>query len=315
MRAVVIGALACAACTHDSLPAVPMDAPLAIDAPAHDGPGPGGGLLDDLRFAIVGDTRPVNIDDTAHYPTDIITQIWTDVAAEQPAIPFAISTGDYMYAATNFAEQAPQLDIYLQARTAYPGVVYPAMGNHECTGYTDSNCGAQASDGEPANYTQFMTRMIAPIGETTPYYIERFAARDGSWSAKLVFVAGNAWDDTQQVWLQNVLSEPTTYTFVIRHEGIMANTAPGVTPSQGLVNIHPLTQLIVGHTHTYRHDLADRQLVVGNGGAPLSGGADYGYVVIARNADGTLTATSYDYLTHATVDQFTIDQNGENITP
>jgi hypothetical protein len=34
------------------------DANIALDAPAHVGAGPGGGLLDELRFAVVGDTRP-----------------------------------------------------------------------------------------------------------------------------------------------------------------------------------------------------------------------------------------------------------------
>ena len=40
----------------------------------------------------------------------------------------------------------------------------------------------------------------------------------GSWTAKLVFIAANAWDGTQQFWLDNVLGEPTTYTFCVRHE-------------------------------------------------------------------------------------------------
>ena len=41
------------------------------------------------------------------------------------------------------------LDLYLAARQPYPNVQFPAMGNHECTGATASNCGtAEAIIGE-----------------------------------------------------------------------------------------------------------------------------------------------------------------------
>lgn len=53
------------------------DAWIPLDAPAHPGAGNGGGQLDELRFAIIGDTRPANLDDTAHYPSDVVGQIWT----------------------------------------------------------------------------------------------------------------------------------------------------------------------------------------------------------------------------------------------
>src|SRR5215471_3730617 len=107
----------------------------------------------ELRFAIVGDTRPANEDDTPQYPTAIITQIWQDVAGESPMPPFGISTGDYMNASPGGGQQNAQLDQYLSARTHYPRDVYAAMGNHECTGSSLSNCGAGAQDGETPNYS------------------------------------------------------------------------------------------------------------------------------------------------------------------
>src|SRR6266566_2638688 len=77
-----------AACNRQSTP-IYEDAYVALDAPAHQGAGPGGGLLDELRFAVVGDTRPMNLDDTANYPADVLRQIWTEVEAEQPKPAFA----------------------------------------------------------------------------------------------------------------------------------------------------------------------------------------------------------------------------------
>jgi hypothetical protein len=303
-----------AACPHDSTNLPPADAWIALDAPDHAGAGNGGGKLAELRFAVVGDTRPANLDDTAHYPTDIITAIWQDVEAEVPHPQFAVTTGDYMFASTTGSEQAPQLDAYLGARGGFHGVVYPALGNHECTGYTASNCGDGAADGVTVNYTQFLTRLLAPIGEARPYFAERFAAADGSWTAKLVFVAPNAWDNVQAYWLDAILGEPTTYTFVIRHEDHGAK-APGVVPSGNIIANHPLTLLIVGHSHTYEHDALNHELIVGNGGAPLTTGTNYGYVIVARRADGAIAITASDYLSHAVLDTFALSPDGAPLPP
>jgi hypothetical protein len=286
------------------------DAWTPLDAPATSGAGNGGGTLDELRFAIIGDTRPANLDDTAHYPTDIVRQIWTGVEAEQPHPPFAVTTGDYMFASTQGHEQDPQLDLYLGARAAYHGIVYPALGNHECNGFTNSNCGPGGVTGSPANYQSFLARMIEPIGEHRPYFVERFAAADASWTAKFVVIAANAWTADQGSWLELALSEPTTYTFVVRHEPHDADTAPGVTPSAAILARHPMTMLITGHTHTYRHIPGYREIIVGNGGAPLTSGTNYGYVIVARGADGILSYTAYDYASHEIVDQFAITPAG-----
>ena len=289
---------------------MPADAYVPIDAPENDGAGLGGGLLTSLSFAVVGDTRPLNPDDTTNYPTAIITKIWQDVAAFSPLPQFAISTGDYMDATTDNDEQYPQLTLYQGARASYGGFVYPAMGNHECNGLTTSNCGPNGSDGESANYRAFMSVMLMPLGVDAPYYVERFAARDGGWTAKVVVIAANAWSDEQATWLNNVLGEPTTYTFVVRHEEVIVIHAPGVVPSQEILDRNAITLLVVGHAHTYRHDPMYKQVVIGNGGAPLSGSVDHGYAVIERNDDATVTLTMYDYLSNAVIDTFTINADG-----
>lgn len=299
-----------AACGSSSAPSAPKDAYKIPDAPDHLGAGPGGGLLDDFRFAVVGDTRPANLDDTAGYPTDIVRAIWTDVENESPRPAFAVTTGDYMFASTSGVEVDPQLDLYLGARAAYTGIVYPTMGNHECTGYTQSNCGPGSVDGATPNYTKYFARMVEPLGEKAVYFVERFAATDGSWSAKFAFVAANAWNPTQEAWLEAVLSEPTTYTFVVRHEPHYSESAPGVDPSAAIMARHPLTLLLTGHTHSYEHVPSYREIIVGNGGAPLSAGVNYGYVILARQPDGTIAETEYDYQSHAIVDHFVIQADG-----
>jgi hypothetical protein len=198
----------------------------------------------------------------------------------------------------------------MAARAAFTGLQYPAMGNHECTGATDSNCGQGATDGITPNMTDFIDTMLHPLGVTTPYYDEHFAAADNSWTAKLVVVACNAWNTTQATWLTTALSASTTYTFVVRHEGVADMSQTPCSQSQTIIDAHPLTLLIVGHTHTYHHYATDHEAVVGNGGAPLTTGTNYGYVIVSRNASGTLTVTAYDYQSHAVLDTFTIQASG-----
>jgi hypothetical protein len=240
----------------------------------------------------VGDTRPAAVDDTGGYPADVVTTIYAGIRALDPRPAMVLSTGDYVFASTpprgGESQAGPQLDIYLQARAQFPGPLFPALGNHECTGATSSNCGAGAADGVTANYSAFLEKMLAPIGKAKPYYAVDVAASDAKWTAKFVFVAANAWSTDQEAWLEGSLSKPSTYTFVVRHEPASATTAPGVIPSEAVMARHPYTLAIVGHVHTYAHDPeTPREVLVGNGGAPLSS-KDYGFAVLSQRDDGAI---------------------------
>ncbi len=271
--------------------------------------GPNGGTLDTLTFAVVGDTRPANEDDTAGYPTAVITQIWQDVEAHSPKPAFAVTTGDYQYANPFGTQSKPQLQAYLSARQTFSNIVFPVMGNHECTGYTDSNCGQGNKDGITTNYTNFMSMMLAPIGQTTlPYYSIDVNGTNDAWTAKFVMVACNAWDQTQATWLDGELAKPTTYTFVVRHEGNDATTAPCVTPMTSILSSHPLTLLIAGHTHTFEFYGSERQMIVGNGGAPLSGHLNYGYVIASQQPNRTINFDEYDYMSNQVVQNYNLSK-------
>jgi hypothetical protein len=267
-----------------------------------------------FRFAVVGDTRPANEDDLGGYPVAVINKIYSDIEAMSPHPDFAISTGDYMFA-NPFATASSstvdkQLDMYLAARSHYRNAEFPAMGNHECTGGTASNCGAGLADGITRNMGEFISRMLGPLGVTTPYYTIHFAAVDNSWTAKLVFIAANSWNATQAGWLDTALAEMTTYTFVVRHESSQTTTTPGVTPSEQIIAQHPVTLKIVGHTHTYAHYASSLEAIVGNGGAPLTSGTNYGYAIVERLASGDIQFTMYDYQSNTSRDQWRIHADG-----
>src|SRR5262249_30538261 len=120
--------------------------------------------LDTLSFAILGDTRPAVVDDTAGYPTAIATAIFKDLQAANPRPPFAVATGDYEFASAAGTQSGPQLDLYLKARSNFSNDEYPAMGNHECTGYTASNCGPGTTDGATGIYNTYLQKVLNPLG-------------------------------------------------------------------------------------------------------------------------------------------------------
>jgi hypothetical protein len=278
-----------------------------------------------LSFAIVGDTRPPNEDDTAGYPTAVITKIWQDVQAASPRPAFAITTGDYMFASPSHTPgtQSTQMGFYMSARNNYTGVMFPTMGNHECDGTVGDNCyacgsacnnvGGQCIGGvcKTPNYTVWESAMLAPINQTSPYYTINVNGTNNAWTAKFVFIACNAWSPAQASWLASALTPSTTYTFVVRHQGTIATTAPcltgtGSNNADTIISQHPYTLLIAGHTHTFAYYQSEKQVIVGNGGAPLSGSVNYGYVIARQQPGGSIQFTEYDYATNAVNQTFSV---------
>jgi hypothetical protein len=255
-----------------------------------------------MYFAIVGDTRPASIpagtDPTAGYPAQVIQKIYADIAAMNPQPQFVLTTGDYMFANPSTTQGTAQLALYTAAAQQYPGTIFAVMGNHECTGGTSSNCASQSTQ----NYQAYVSALVTPLGQSKPYYSIPINATDGSWTAKLIITACNAWDSTQSSWLAGELARQTTYTFVSRHEPSSASYAPCIAEMDNLLRQYPYDFLFVGHTHTFSH--YQKQVVVGNGGAPLSGGVNYGYVIVEQRPAGGFRVTLYDFMTALPVSSF-----------
>ena len=250
-----------------------------------------------FRFAVFGDVRPAQPNDTANYPTAIITSLFQQMAAQSPG--FVVGTGDYMFASSTATTTVDaQVALLLAAEQAFTGPIYHALGNHECTGATASNC---PNGNETANVRAFMSKLL-PAGTTTPYYRVDFDT--GAGSAKLVVVAANAWSDAQAAWLETQLSDPTTYTFVARHEAATITETNGAVASEAIIAKHPLTLELLGHTHRYEK-IDDKRIISGNAGAPISHG-HYGFVLVDLLTNGNLSVSEYDQATGAVDDTFTI---------
>jgi hypothetical protein len=301
-RAAILFVFAIAAgCTRPDL-ALPSG-----DGGAGNGGGGGGGgspatcgtadSAGSFRFAVFGDVRPSQPDDTANYPTAIITSLFTQIAAHSPN--FVVGTGDYMFVSTSNAPAVDaQLAILLGAEQAFSGPIYHALGNHECTGATASNC---PNGNETPNVRGFMSK-LAPAGLTTPYYRVDFDT--GMGSAKLVVIAANAWSQTQADWLEAQLADATAYTFVVRHEAASVTDTNGAVASETIVQKHPLTMELLGHTHRYQK-IDPKHIISGNGGAPISSG-HYGFVLVDLLTNGNLSVSEVDQATGAVGDTFTI---------
>ncbi len=268
--------------------------------------GPTGGKVSRLYFAVIGDTRPAEPDDTGDYPTNVIGTIFGDLAHLSPRPEFVISTGDYMFAQPGNGQAAPQAALYMQSAQDFPGQLFPALGNHECTGYTDSNCGS-GNDGVTENYQAFLTTILGGAGldETNTstlagneaYYSFEVDGSDPTnpWTAKFVFVAANAWDDGQADWLAQVLGKGTDYTFVVRHEPDYDNDqCVGCGASDTIIKKYPYTLLFAGHDHTYNWVPGSSELVVGIGGAQIASGL-YGYVACAQRNDEDIVCEQFDW--------------------
>jgi hypothetical protein len=263
-----------------------------------DGVDSSGGVVHRILFACIGDARPAIEDDTPGYPTNVVGALFQRIEGLRPHPELVVATGDYVFASTRSSAAAAQLDLFLMARALYRGAFFPALGNHECTGATASNCGPEGSDGVTANYAAFIDKLVRPIGRADAHYAFELRADDATWTAKFVFVAANAWSADQADWLESTLSAPTTYTFVVRHEPASAIQAPGVQPSEAILAHHPYTLALVGHTHTYEHLPASREVVIGNGGAPLAS-KDFGFGLFRQRADGAIVVDMIDWRTGA----------------
>ena len=258
------------------------DGGLAVIADGGGGPvGRTGGTVNLLHFAITGDTRPPNCEDTANYPTPIIDAIAD--AAKAKGAQFALDLGDHMFVCNNdLAVATAQMNLYMGAIARLQKTWFMTMGNHECFH------GPCFLNSQNANYVAYMNA-LAPLA-TKPYY--SFNVQTSLGRATFVTIADNAWDATQAAWLTQTLADAdahSTYTLVARHHP-EADTSVATNPDiMAIVRAHKFALFLSGHTHTYHHGTTDngRDLVMGIGGAPLiSGGAFNGYGMIDQLPNG-----------------------------
>jgi len=263
------------------------------DAAENDGPPAGtidpkggGGTVNRLAFGVLGDIRPPLPDDTSGYPNPTVQAIVASMGSMKPE--FAVATGDYMFVEYLPSSASAQLTSLLADEKPLGVPIFHAMGNHECQSFTDVNCPML---NESTNVTTFLS-MLLPW---TPVPWFSFVVHTDFGDAKFVFIAVNAWTDAQATWLTQTMSNPTPYTFVIRHhptpDAGSPSSATGVAASDAILDRYPVTLFLFGHVHEYSHLTANR-VVSGNSGAPLDAG-DYGFLYVLQRPDGNIQVSEY----------------------
>ena len=272
-----------------------------------------GGTLADLRFAVVGDTRPLKANDNADYPIQVIRQIFTDITNLSPSPAFTLSTGDYQYVDPGSGNSSTQVGDYVTARSSYPGLLFPTMGNHECTGYTNSECGSGNTDGITENYTTFMSPSVRADRRSNPYYSIPISAADGSWTAKIVVTAANAWDQDQQIGRRRWRSRRPTPSCRAMSR---SRTPPTSRPSAPSTTSSTRAATRSCWWGTPTRSGTRRSSRGGHRRERWRSGDDrsFGFALIARQSDGTLSVQQYDETSGAPTPggvSFTIDAQGQ----
>jgi hypothetical protein len=267
------------------------------------GVGPTGGSVTLLHFGLTGDTRGSACEDTAGYPTNIISTISSQF--EQLGLQFALDLGDHMYVCNNsLATATTQMNLYMSAIKSFTGTFFMTMGNHECTA---TPC---LSGSGNANYVAYMAA-LASIS-TSPYYT--FDINTSLGLATFVIVADNAWDQNQATWLDQTLGaadQKAKYTIVARHHPESDSSVSTNLQSMQIIRNHKFALFLTGHSHLYKHTTIDngRDLVLGTGGAPLiAGGAFHGYALVDQQGDGQLKVSVYD-VANALQDSWSVGPN------
>ena len=243
-----------------------------------------GGTVQRLWFALTGDTRPGECDETDRYPTETITSIAK--AMKSLHVQFALDLGDHMFVCNHSVRDAQiQMGNYMGAIAQGPSTFWMTMGNHEC-GHIRKWGGCMPGMPPDANFDAYMAALRRPM----PWYAVDVKTSQGL--ARFVFVADDAWCPAQAEWLERVLADADVnarYTIIARHHPVGDNRE-AFRLSANVILRHKYSLILTAHLHTYRHDegsLGGRTAIVGVGGGPSD--SPPGFATVLQNKDGTLT--------------------------
>ena len=247
-----------------------------------------GGTVQRLWFALTGDTRPGDCDDTAGYPTEAITQIARSMKALH--VQFGLDLGDHMFVCHGSVPDArTQMGNYMNAIAQGPATFWMTLGNHECGNLR--KWGGCMPGAEDVNFATYMAALKRPL----PWYSTDVQTSQGL--ARFVFIADDSWSVEQAEWAERTLADAdlhARYTIVARHHP-MEGGRSGAGAIVETILRHKYSLLLTGHLHTYEHDerrLGGRSVILGVGGGPSE--KPPGFATVLQNKDGTLTFVMRD---------------------
>jgi hypothetical protein len=185
------------------------------------------------------------------------------------------------------------------------------MGNHECaTSFDTQDCGYAGAETQDYKMSAFLNQLKTVSGSTLPYY--RVDIMTASGKAVFLSVADDAWNQTQQDWLTQQLTDADAtakYTFVSKHHPNGNTDQPAFQQIYNLVTAHKVTLFLNGHSHEYKHNKSTpRAVVMGLGGAPMDNPSQqwWGYITVMQCPDDRINVVVYDQATNNVQDQFSV---------
>jgi hypothetical protein len=268
-----------------------------------------GGTVDRLYFGYTGDTRDSS--SGSGYSSGlkmVIGNIFTRM--KNDGVQFALDGGDHME--PNGAQAAIQcMSDYGSAAALLGKPVFMTMGNHECeTAFDAQDCGYAGADTQDYRMSAFLHQLQTTSGQTTAYY--RVDIMTSTGKAVFLSVADDAWNQTQQDWLTQQLTDADAtakYTFVSKHHPNGNSDQPAFQQIYNLVTAHKITLFLNGHSHEYKHyNSAPRAVVMGLGGAPFDNPNQqwWGYMTVMQCPDDRINVAVYDQATGNVQDQFSV---------
>jgi len=268
-----------------------------------------GGTVDRLYFGYTGDTRDSS--SSNGYSTGlktVINNIFTRM--KDAGVEFALDGGDHMEA-SNSSQAIANMADYASAAALLGKPVFMAMGNHECaTSFDTQDCGYSGAATMDFKMSAFMTQLKNMTGQTLPYY--RVDVMTSTGKAVILSVADDAWNQAQQDWLTQQLTDADTtakYTFVTKHHPNGNTDQPAFQQIYNLVTSHKVTLFLTGHSHEYKHySSSPRAVVMGLGGAPMDNPNQqwWGYLTVMQCPDDRINVQVFDQATGNVQDQFSV---------
>jgi hypothetical protein len=267
-----------------------------------------GGTVDRLYFGYTGDTRDSS--SSNGYSTQlksVINGIYTRMKAN--GVEFAMDGGDHMEA-SSANEAINNMADYASAAAILGKPVFMTMGNHECaTAFNTQDCGYAGAATSDFKMSAFMNQLKTVSGQTTPYYRVDIMTQSGK--AVFLSVADDAWNQTEQDWLTQQLTDADAtakYTFVSKHHPNGNTDQPAFQQIYNLVTSHKVTLFMNGHSHLYKHYNSNpRVVVMGLGGAPFDGSQMWwGYLTVMQCPNDSINVVVYDQATGNVQDQWSV---------
>jgi hypothetical protein len=270
--------------------------------------------LDKLVFSIINHATSYRVDPVfssrsllpTSYP--ILEKLFMDIECEGRRPGFSVVTGLTIPKALSPKIIEQQLNVYMQASRRFSNPIYFSIPR-----LTHMDFGENLNPKEEfVSSSLYSPALVAATDKLfsrnipqPSYYVLHFSHKFQHWNMKMIFVSPQFWTKSQAIWLEHVLEEKNTYTFIVYSSDDPFHYVEDILKTQDYTLAFKLTQ------EHYMFDPHKKTLNLGHfiGDAPF-GKKHIGYTFIRQHSDLNLEILTYDLESRGIVHQAAIQPNG-----